>query len=140
HAANRLRPIEGTAGAAEDLDAVEILGSQIRDVECARGSRVDLDPVDQDKRLRWRRAANRYVAFSPRRATLGHGYSRNLLQGGGDALNLLRLHLLVGHDRDSGANLVDWLRNPGRRHDDGLEPGLLGGGRCRLGGGLSGLG
>ena len=146
HPADRLRAVERTARAAQNLDAIEIVGGQIGHVEAAGRARVDFDPIDKDQRLRRGRAANRYARDRARRAALRDLHAGDFAQYVLDPVDLLLLDLRLLDDGYCGADAGDRLLDPGRGDDHRIEllrllwlgrrrrlPGLL---ICRRGFGL----
>src|SRR4029434_9300027 len=82
YAANGLRAVEGATGAAEDFDALDVIGRQVSEVISTRGRAVYFNAVDHDQHLIGCRAANE------NRSRCSHGTGLNDIDTGDIAQDL----------------------------------------------------
>ena len=118
-AADRLAAVHRAHRAAHDLDAVEVLGQQMREIGRAIGSRriVDGDAVDQHQHMVGIGAADEDRRLRARPARLLHRDAGHGLQHLARRPQLAALHLLLGNDRVARGDLVRVGREAVGGHD-----------------------
>ncbi len=118
HATDCLRPVQCAAGPPQHLDAVDVVGGQVPEVELSDRGRVDLDPVEQHQHLVRRGAADRRKGGAARRAEGGDIHARHPAQRLGGSRLVTLFDLRAGHDRHGARHVVRRRLSPRRRDDD----------------------
>ncbi len=127
HAAHRIGAVEAAHGPANDLDALDVVGGEVGEIELAVGGVVGLDAVDQDQRVVALGTADAHLRDIAETAAAAHRDAGQAAQRLGRVADLPRAQLLAGDDRHRVADRVGG--NAGDR--------ALLGGEC---GGLAGSG
>ena len=119
-AADRVRAIEPALRAAQDLDAVDVGGEELREIERAVGrARIaDIDAVDEHLGMIGVGAAHEDRGHAARTAGLHDIQAGHVLQHLGQGALLLSLDLVAGDDRDAAAELIFGRRHARRAGDD----------------------
>ncbi len=105
-AAHGVGAVEAAHGAADHLDALDVLGGKIGEIELAVGGVVGLDAVDQHQRLVALGAADAHLREIAEAAAAVDGDAGQAAQRLGGMPHLLGAQLLAGDDRDRIADGV----------------------------------
>ena len=105
-AADGVGAVEAAHGPADHLDALDVLGRQVGEVELAVGDVVGLDAVDQHQRVVALGTADAHLREVADAAAAADGDARQAAQGVGGIAHLLGAQLLAGHHRDGVADGV----------------------------------
>ena len=122
HAAHGVGAVDRALRPAQDLDALDIVERDGREIEFAADGRriVDAHAVDEHQRMAGVAAPQAHGGGSAGAARLGHGHPRHRPQHLGDRGRRRLLDLIARDDRDGTARLTDRDRQViGRDHDRG---------------------
>jgi len=116
HAPHRIGPEEGGIRAAHDLDALQVLGRQVAEIE--RAARlVERYSVEQHLVVIALATAHEERRQRARRAAANDHGAWRLCQEIGEERRLAPLEIVLSKDRYARADLARWRHGPGRRHD-----------------------
>ena len=116
HAPHRVGAEQGGVGAAHDLDAVQVLGRQVAEIEAAAGL-VERHAVEQHLVVVALAAANEERRQRAGRAAPNHHGAGRRHQHVGDERLLPPLQVFRREDSRAGADLTGGRLGPRRRHD-----------------------
>ena len=127
-AAHGVGAVEAAHGTADHLDALDVLGGEVGEVELAVGGVVGLDAVDEHQRLVALRAADAHLRQVAEAAAAVDGDAGQAAQRLGGMAHLLGAQLLAGHHRHRVADGIGGNAGHGalgtvRRHALGLPGG-----------------
>ena len=114
--ADRRRTVKRAACAAHHLDSVEIVAGHVGHVEATGRTAVDVNAIHEDQRLGRGRATNGDVGLRARRSALLDHDAGHLAQDVACGMDLLLLNLMRLDDAHRGADRIERLLHPRRRH------------------------
>ena len=113
---DRRRTVKRAACAAHHLDSVEIVAGHVGHVEATGRTAVDVNAIHEDQRLGRGRATNGDVGLRARRSALLDHDTGHLAQDLACGMDLLLLNLMRLDDAHRGADRIERLLHPRRRH------------------------
>ena len=106
-AADRVRAVEAGLGAAQDLDALDVVGRQVGEVELAVGDELASMPSISTSVWLASRAANAHLRQAGEAAGAAHADAGQAAQRVGGVADLHVPQVARGDDRDRGADGLD---------------------------------
>ncbi len=132
HSADRARAVDGRHIAADDLDALNLIGGEVVEIRDARGVLcVHGHAVEQHQYIRPAKTAHIHIARLPRATVARHLHASHLQQGR-EVLRTALLDLLAGDHADARQGIGQRLRVARGRHHHRRQRGGVGRSGLRL--------